>query len=191
MMHRAKPSLRPTSLCTHVQTARGIAAPSVHRQSPVATYHCAMTDATGEATSTAASEIVLETINPEDMTPEELQELADALSPRLENIDVQVAYETQYGSGVTWHEVLHVWLPSAEFLKGVGYTLVIEETVKWMRGRFDRRGGGKRPKSIIVHGPDGEEIVTVVLDNSEADPREEASQRTVRRLKPRKRFNGK
>ena len=60
--------------------------------------------------------LVLETINPFDMTADDLVQLAEEIRQSL-RMPIGVAYDDQHGAGVTWHEVLHIWLPSVKFLR--------------------------------------------------------------------------
>lgn len=93
--------------------------------------------------------LYLETINPLDMTHEDLESIARAVTA-VTNVPVEVAYEDQHGAGVTWHEVLYVWLPSADFAKDAIWDRVLDVVVDKMRDRFRRRGNDRRPKSVLV-----------------------------------------
>lgn len=128
--------------------------------------------------------IVLETINPLDMTPADLQELADALVDGLDGLNVEVRYEQQYGSGVTWNEVLHLWLPSAEFMKDAAYTYLIQQVTTWLASRFKRRGNEKRPKILIVHDADGIDLEELGIDSPSMDPRPRPRAESFPRKRP-------
>jgi hypothetical protein len=95
------------------------------------------------------SMLILETINPKDMTEEDLIELGDALSRGTE-LPISIGYEDQHGAGVTWHEVLQVWLPSAEFFKEQVWLFLSGVIFENLRRRFNRPGNDRRPKSLII-----------------------------------------
>jgi hypothetical protein len=58
--------------------------------------------------------VLLEPGNPRDITQEDLEPLKARLEDSSE-LQVRIAYHPPRGAGVTLDEVLHVWLPSADF----------------------------------------------------------------------------
>jgi hypothetical protein len=139
--------------------------------------------------SSTSHQLLLETINPMDMTPDELFDLADRINGHEADLSAVVGYEDQHGSGTTWNEVLHVWLPNADLIKTVAWTIVLTEIVDFLKKRFKRKGGANRPKRIIVHDPDGnviEELLITEVD-SEPIPQEVKQDRKRRRPAPRHR----
>jgi hypothetical protein len=133
------------------------------------------------------SAVLLETINPLDLTPDDLQELVDVLSREAPQVEYQIAYEDQYGGGVSWHEVLRVWLPNAEFIKDAIYTTLLTISIDAMRRRFKRKYGSRRPKSIIVHDrTTGRELASFVIHDVDSEPQSQELE-TIPRKVPRAR----
>ena len=122
--------------------------------------------------------LILETINPNDMTEDDLIELGEALAKGTE-LPIAIGYEDQHGAGVTWHEVLQVWL----FLSGV----IFEN----LRRRFHRLGNDRRPKSLIIRDLEtGEVLKAYVIETEDADPKEvEPDQSPRRRPRLRRKLN--
>ena len=118
-------------------------------------------------------QLLLEPGNPNDITKEDLAELRQQLTERLDGVEVVVAYHPQKGAGVTLDAVLHVWLPGWEFLGDEGYSILLGAALESMRGRFTRRHGGKRRKVIVIHDPDGGEVeIITLLDPDSREGRE-------------------
>jgi hypothetical protein len=129
--------------------------------------------------------VLLETINPLDMTPPELWQLADLLTTSTDGVKFEVAYEDQHGAGVSWHEVLHLWLPSHEFLKNDAWAIVIGMVVENLRSRFKRAHNSKRPKTLIVHSTEtGKELLHITIDTEQAELREEPPGELKRKVPP-------
>jgi hypothetical protein len=57
------------------------------------------------------NEILLEPGNPLSLRREKLQSLIEAIESCDASYRVRLAYNDQQGYGVTWWEVLHVWIP--------------------------------------------------------------------------------
>lgn len=115
--------------------------------------------------------VLLETINPQDLTPDDLQVLADQLGENVAECGFEVAYEEQHGAGVTWHEVLRIWVPEFASLRDNTYSAILGMCVAYMRQRFKRKRGGRRPKSIIVHdAKTGKEIASYVISDETSEP---------------------
>ena len=133
------------------------------------------------------SEILIETINPLDITPDELWELADHLSSVVPQFRFTPSYEDQYGAGVTWHEVIRLWVENEDIIKGGLFGFVLEHVYQTMRERFKREGGKRRPKSIIISDMrDGRDIMLVVIENPESEPTEKEVDIRIRTI-PQKR----
>jgi hypothetical protein len=116
-------------------------------------------------------EILIETINPSDITPEELWELADLLSREVPQFIFTPAYEDQRGAGVTWHEVIRLWVENEDIIKGGVFGFVLEHVYQTMRARFKREGGKRRPKSIIISSmQNGREIMCMIIEDVESEP---------------------
>ena len=125
--------------------------------------------------------LLLESINPDDMTEEDLFELGTILNRRLD-IPVGIAYDDQFGAGVTWHEVLHLWLPNYEFFKDEVWATVLGVVLENMRQRFKRKGYDRRPKSLIVRDPKtGEVLAQYVIEEIDAEAKVEEPDQSPRR----------
>jgi hypothetical protein len=116
-------------------------------------------------------EILLETINPADMTPDEVQAIADSLAMIAPDYQFVVAYDEQFGAGVSWHEVIRLWVENEDVIKGGIFGVILEHVYDAMRGRFKRRSGEHRPKSIMVNDMrNGKEILSITIDSPESEP---------------------
>jgi hypothetical protein len=131
---------------------------------------------TGEGTTVAdhaevEGMLILETINPSDMTEEDLVELGAALAKGTE-LSIAIGYEDQHGAGVTWHEVIQVWLPSAEFFKEQAWLFLSGVIFENLRRRFRRPGNERRPKSLVVRDLEtGEVLREYVIEEEDAVPK--------------------
>jgi hypothetical protein len=128
-------------------------------------------------------ELLLETNNPLDIEPHELRALAEEVSGRS-GISAHVAYEDQFGAGVTLHEVLYIWLPSASFVKDAIYTEILNAAFTFMRNRFRKPHGKGRPKSITVLDENGKELESFEIKTEEGEPQRHAGKGKHRRTRP-------
>jgi hypothetical protein len=145
---------------------------------------------TEESTPRLSSDVLLETNNPLDVTPEDLEELAVLLEAAELGSSVEIGYEDQYGAGVTGHEVLLFWIPNAEALRDGLYVALITATVGWLRERFKRKHRERRTKILTVYDAStGESLETWVLTDSESEPAVQAPD-PVRRPLPTRRPRG-
>jgi len=119
----------------------------------------------------ARQEILLETINPSDLTPDDLWDLAESLASKVPDFQFVPAYEDQHGAGVSWHEVLRIWVENEDVIKGGIFGVILEHVYDAMRDRFKRPDGKKRPKSIIVSSKESrQEILNVTIDAPDSQP---------------------
>lgn len=114
--------------------------------------------------------ISIEPANPLDVKPEELTSFVEELQAALPDYRVEgLAGEAmpRERRGVTWWEVVNVWLPDA----GSGYVLgkVLDAALGWAKARF-REKKGRRPKCVVVRGPDGAELDSMVLRSPRHKP---------------------
>lgn len=134
-----------------------------------------------------SSGVLLETNNPLDVTPEDLEELAillEAIEPRP---SIEIGYEHQYGSGVTGHEVLLFWIPNADALRDGLYVPLIIATVGWMKKLFKRKHREHRSKVLTVYDAStGEPLETWILRDAESEPIIETPDRIRRPLPTRR-----
>jgi hypothetical protein len=123
------------------------------------------------ANASDKSTILLETINPADLTIDELWQLADDLNAKIIELMFVPAYEEQHGAGVTWHEVIRLWVENREVFEGAAFEAAFSQVIEAMRGRFKKKHHERRPKSIIVNDKStGNEIKSVALENVESEP---------------------
>lgn len=128
--------------------------------------------------------ILLEAGNPLDIRPEDLVPLRDHLREAT-GFEVATAHFDQQGAGVTLDEVLHVWLPTAEFLRDQGYEIVIGMIIEGMRQRFSRRHSGKRRKRILVRDDEGRLLEEWIIESEDAPAeRRETNESDIRPRPP-------
>jgi hypothetical protein len=107
-------------------------------------------------------QIIIESQNPNDIQKDDLFDVAEKINKETE-IVVTFGSREQVGYGVTWYEVLHVWLPDAgKVLLGT----VLKELIFWARDRMKKKSK-TRPKSINIYGPNGEVLKSVVIKNQD------------------------
>lgn len=105
-------------------------------------------------------QVVLESQNPRDPTPDKLIGLATALEKSLPGVRVELGSRPQVRRyGVTWYEVLYAW--ALQPLPEAILAAMIVEIGKWCVAR--RKGNG-RPQSAAVLGPDGRVLRWVRID---------------------------
>lgn len=130
--------------------------------------------------------ILLETINPFDLTIKELWDLANELHARIPEFYFAPAYEEQHGAGVTWHEVLRVWVENRDILEGATFEVALSLIIEAMRKRFKKKHGTRRPKSIIVNDKSsGKELKSYVLKGPDSEAFEVDVHVTIRPVPPR------
>src|SRR5438045_1651427 len=82
-------------------------------------------------------QIILQPGNPLELRPEELEDLAQAIRELHPNYEVRIEYQEQVGRGVTWWEVLTIWLPTVS--GDISLLLLIGQAVAWARRRFKQQ----------------------------------------------------
>jgi hypothetical protein len=119
-------------------------------------------------------QIIIQTRNPRDITLEETEELAQAIRLLEPNCNVRVLGGKQVGYGITWFEILRIWLPTAIITVGaiVAKEIIQEITklaIRWACQRLKKKGVSRRPTYIAIYGPDGKILKSVVLKNDTDD----------------------
>jgi len=137
--------------------------------------------------------VLLESNNPLDVTPEDLDEIADYLEQSPSNASIEIGYDEQYGAGVTGHEVLIFWIPDAGSIRDGIYVALITAAVQKFRERFKRRNSKLRKKIIMVYDKStGNEIETWILEAEASEPIiKHADNNSVRRRLPAHRQRGR
>jgi hypothetical protein len=132
-----------------------------------------------------AGSIVVRTLNPLDVTPDEAEEIAATI--RSLNLDSEVRVEEQERGdrGLTWFEILHITLAFT-----VGRVVVDEATekvtdivVEWARQRFlGRKSGSKRPVYLEIHVRNdlGARVMkAIVIKNATDEPEDRTEKKLV------------
>jgi hypothetical protein len=128
--------------------------------------------------------IVLEPGNAWEIPEVELRALAEDVAGGGDELEVDLSYEQSEGAGVTLVEVLHVFLPSADFIKDSAYTFLISALGRHMRRRRDKPHNSQREQVAIIYGPDGEPLREVRLKPGGSEPSDDPVSKSVRRHKP-------
>lgn len=110
------------------------------------------------------SEILLEPGNPLSLRREKLQHVIDAIESCDPSYHVHLAYNDQRGYGVTWWEVLHVWVPWTTIGTAAAKKLV-EILIDWARHKLAGAEENKRPRSVTIYGPDGKILTRIEVDS--------------------------
>jgi hypothetical protein len=100
--------------------------------------------------------ITVPTANPLDVKLAELDGLIDALKD--EGLDARRAHLEQKGYGVTWWEVVLIWV-AARTAEAV-IDQVVGDVVKWMRDRFRQNPESRRAKAALIVPYEGDEGMT-------------------------------
>jgi hypothetical protein len=124
------------------------------------------------------SQILLEPGNPLDLRDEKLAPLITALRDLDSSYEVRLGYNDQRGYGVTWWEVLHIWIPWTA-IGGAAAKKIVELAIDWAHHRMKGDEPNNRPRSVSIYGPDGQILKQVRVDSS---GQEEPSEH--RRTKP-------
>jgi hypothetical protein len=123
-------------------------------------------------------EIVLEPGNPHDFSQVELSELANQLTD-LHGFPTRVGIREERGYGVTFHEVMHVWVDVVEATAGTGATAVLLKSIvdwarrRWKKDKADHPNSHPRPRSVILYDAKGHPIKIVRIDVPDGEPVEE------------------
>jgi hypothetical protein len=124
----------------------------------------------------SAGQLVLGTRNPQDLSVDDLTELATQLTDFMAingrpGVRVTVKGDELFGAGNHFIEILEIILPNAEFIKDTVYTALLTGPVTaFMRKRFMRKHGRTRPRHVRILGPDGRLLGTLVFATTDAEP---------------------
>jgi hypothetical protein len=137
---------------------------------------------------TVANEIVLESINPYDLTPEELNTLAQDIRDSVPGVSVAVGFEEEEGSGVTWVQAIHMFLPDAEFWKDAAYSQICAAVFKFYKKRRTEEHQTNRVHNLVVHDEEGNTLEILSLKPGEDEPQVLPPDDDFKRPKPSKRL---
>lgn len=113
--------------------------------------------------------VIVQTANPLDVRPEELDDLIDALKD--DGLDARRGYLEQKGYGVTWWEVVLIWVGTRAAEAVINH--VVGDVVEWMKERFRQHPENTRPKTAMIfryEGDEGQLSEIVELRSADADP---------------------
>ena len=114
--------------------------------------------------------VIVQTVNPRIVKPEDLESLVSALEDN--GLDVRLTYAEQRGYGVTWWEVLLIWMAARTGEAVIDQ--VVGDVVGWMRARF-RQEPEKSPRPkvallVFYEDDEGEAIEAVELRSADDEP---------------------
>lgn len=120
-------------------------------------------------------QIILESPNGRDLSQSELDGLATDFRRALRaanraDIAVNVVAGEPLGVGNAYVDVLHWFVPSADFLRDQVYDVLVACVVAFMRTRFLRKHGKTRPRVTIIYGPDGRPLKAVTIETPDGEP---------------------
>ncbi len=110
--------------------------------------------------------IVLDPGNPHDFTDGDLESLRDELAQELDT-SVAIDRREERGQGVTFIEILHVWMEIGE-VASTG--LLATRLATWLLSRRSKEAEDTdrpRPRSANIYGPTGEILKTVRVEADE------------------------
>lgn len=132
--------------------------------------------------------IIIQRANPTDA--QDIEELVSQLRDAVPAYDIEVADEKSVGYGVTWWQVIYIWIksdPIADAVLGALVAKIIDAGVGLARRRFKRQrqavqpgsedaaeptnGIILRPTYIGLYGPDGKLLRSVLVENGQ-EPRD-------------------
>jgi hypothetical protein len=119
--------------------------------------------------------IFVRTPNPHDITPEETEQIAQAILDLNLDCEVRAVSQEREGYGVTLFEVLRIslavsatWL-AKHALEKAG-NKILDVVIDWVRARFKgKKAGSKRAVYVSIYGPDGV-VVAKVIKNATDEP---------------------
>jgi hypothetical protein len=129
--------------------------------------------------------IIVEPQNPRSLNLEKLGLLLERFENIDPDVDILVSGEGELkGYGVTWWEVLHIWLPliasggavhgaakiTAEKVWGKIVDGMIDGVTDWIRERHKDPDNTKRPVSVHIYGPKGEVLKDVEWQGPDFEP---------------------
>lgn len=128
-------------------------------------------------TGAGAPDILIQPQNRLDMPPSELEPLAEALRPHGLGQEVRIlpGYE-QRGYGHTGSEVVTIWVPWGDLVEpAVRASLgaIGAAAIRWARERF---ATSPKHKYVLLRGPSGEVLQSVMLTNADAEPEDRTAE---------------
>jgi hypothetical protein len=132
-------------------------------------------------------EILLEALNTIELPPEDLDDLASEIAEAVPEASVLVGYEDEEGSGVSLDYAIHIFLPSAEFIKDAIYTQIGNLIFLFFKRHRQRAHQGQRNHNLVVHDADGTTLEILSLRPGADEPVRFPPSDDFKRPKPSKR----
>ena len=120
-------------------------------------------------------------MNPNDITAEEAEQVAQIIRDLNPNCPVKVKAHLREGTGVTFFEILSITLSAGawatKLLAEDAAKEIAKRALDWARERFrGRRKGSTRPVYVPIYGPNGEVLKSVVIKNATDEPEDRTEQ---------------
>jgi hypothetical protein len=129
--------------------------------------------------------IVVRTLNPFDITPDEAEQIAATIRSVILDSEVRVEEQEREDRGLTWFEILHITLAlNVERIVVEEATKKIEDiVVEWARRRFrGPRSGSKRPVYLEIHVRDdlrAQVVKAIVIKNAKDEPEDRTEKKLM------------
>jgi hypothetical protein len=118
---------------------------------------------------TNKDEIIIEPGNPFEFDPSDFDDLRHDLEEET-GISTRAAFREEEGYGVSMHEVIWVWVPHAVSAANALRILIEWGRTRWKREKEAHPEAPPRPRSIIILGPDGRPLKSVVVRSDVGGP---------------------
>jgi hypothetical protein len=135
------------------------------------------------------TQVILEPGNPHDFDQKELDELSKRLQEE-HDVDVRTAFRPERGYGVTFHEVINVFVNVSEAASSIaGGVAVLKTVVTWAQNRWrkDRDNDPRskpRPRVVMLYDGTGKLLKRVTVDSPSGEPTEEEPLNESGRIPP-------
>jgi hypothetical protein len=118
--------------------------------------------------------IKIEAQNPLDLEEQDFEDYVEAVKGELPEIEINSGEGQRMPAGargVTWWEVLRVYISDIpDEVKGYVIGKLLDKAYDWAKLRFKKHPENKRPKCVVIHGADGKEEGSIVLESAEDKP---------------------
>ncbi len=128
-------------------------------------------------------EILVEPRAPNDPNPEHLSALRAELASAFPNVDVWEAWDEQRGAGVTFQEIVNIWIPWSDITSAAA-GVVVTILVQWLKERH--KECPTRPKLGRIYGPDGRVVRSFHIEGSQTQPETSSEQSAPRPMPPKR-----
>jgi len=135
------------------------------------------------------TQVVLEPGNPHDFTQNELDELSKLLQEQ-HGVDVRTAFRPQRGYGITFPEVINVFVDVSEAASSIAGGIAVLKTVvtwaqnRWRKDRDKDTRSKPRPRVVVLYDGGGKLLKRVTVDSPSGEPTEEEPLNESGRMPP-------